>query len=123
MPKRGVKPAWVSAKQRVTGIFEEFDVRGRNGRNNRVGSHALQLGLAHHENRPIDLSQGGTPVRAGDGADAGSDGAVRGHLQRSCDHALDVLIWLGILIYATHKLILEFTAVVLLLFVHTNLVG
>src|SRR5947207_1324089 len=118
--EQSIKPPRVIDKQRVTGIFEEFDARGRNGGNNWVGGHDLQLCLAHHENGPVDLSEGGPPVRTADGTDAGRDSAVRGHLERSCHHALDVLFGLGLLVHAAHELLREFAAVCLDLFVHSD---
>src|SRR5437660_4904159 len=118
--EQSVEPPCVIDKQRVTGIFEEFDARCGNGGNNGVGSHALHLRLAHHENGAVHLGQGGPPVCAADGADAGRDGAVRGHLERSRHHALDVLLGLGLLVHAAHELLREVAAVGLDLFVHSD---
>src|SRR5438876_4332085 len=118
--EQSIEPHGVTDKRRVTGSFEEFDARGRNGSNNGGGGHALQLRLAHHENGPVDFGQGGPPVGTADRADAGRDGAVRGHLEGSCDDALDVLLGLGLLVHAAHKLLREFAAVSLDLLVHSD---
>src|SRR5207302_6719216 len=117
--EQSIEPPCVIDKQRVTGIFEEFDARGRNGGNNGVGGHDLQLSMSHHVNGPVDLCQCGPPVGTADRADAGRDGAVRGHLDGSCDHALDVLLGLGLLVHAAHKLLSELAAVSLDLLVHS----
>src|SRR6266849_403161 len=115
-----VEAVRVVDKQGVAGILEQFDACGRNGRNNWIGGHALQLRLAHHEHGPVDPGKGGPPVGAADGADAGSDGAVRWHLEGSCDDALDVLLGLRLLVHAAHEFLGEFPAVGLNLFAHPD---